>query len=773
MTIRTIYLSHSTLTPYSPQALAYPDQWRNAIIAAASSLGVSAGAIAGAMAEENHSYLQTKNFQDWLDNYALYQAVSPIFPLLPPILIPRTDAQWEAEYNRAGQDSDGIAANAANKLLFPALIDLGPANFKLTTAIGLINRYSETGIDPLGLGQYFGHYAKIVEDLVNPTSDLTVKLYALMIKEAEQWFIDHGAYGADWANLSQSFKDSLYVTYVNFGKKGMQDRFDKNPAGLPYEPLPGFATAAGLNHLFNIGSIASSIGDGGYGSDVAAADASQFELAASESTEPGFAYRYALLRLRPVVLFDLDYALRNSDGKLDLYDAQTGNGTLTSAWISDRTQFLKWSTQVNSTGSSLFSVDQSAGNHVWYRDEFLKQSAYVLNADAPVLSTAGVEAFLKLHESRRIFFGSDSAPDGLDGGANDDSLYGGGGNDRLSGSGGSDYLQGDAGQDQLNGGAGNDTLVGGKDVDFLDGGLGDDTYIWNKGDDFDEIFDAREAGGLKSGTIQFLQASLAGEKTQAFADNPRLFTDSRGILYALTGTSGVDGILTVVDPTEAGGLRLMGFESGDFGIIIPTPAPIQKTELFGTLDPDTIGNNSADQKVFGFDGNDLISVLYANAEAYGGIGHDFIYTPLADDLGNQKFYGEDGNDALISLSGFDELYGGEGGDVLQGGADDDYLEGGLGGDVLDGGPGADVIYGGADNDFILGGGTMELPRNRWDPNHIPSFGTMTQNGVTGFFWADRVFGRYRRRRGFHRCRRWNRHDSCRWRQRLRAGRCGQ
>ncbi len=77
--------------------------------------------------------------------------------------------------------------------------------------------------------------------------------------------------------------------------------------------------------------------------------------------------------------------------------------------------------------------------------------------------------------------------DELEGGAGDDDLFGGDDDDSLFGGEGVDYLLGGEGDDYLEGGHGNDVLTGGKGNDILKGGLGDDTYIFNRGDGYDEI----------------------------------------------------------------------------------------------------------------------------------------------------------------------------------------------------------------------------------------------------------------------------------------------
>ena len=68
--------------------------------------------------------------------------------------------------------------------------------------------------------------------------------------------------------------------------------------------------------------------------------------------------------------------------------------------------------------------------------------------------------------------------------------YGLGGNDNLYGSKSDDKLYGDDGNDHIVGYGGDDLLVGGTGNDYLDGYYGNDTYIFNKGDGSDTVYDA-------------------------------------------------------------------------------------------------------------------------------------------------------------------------------------------------------------------------------------------------------------------------------------------
>ncbi len=64
------------------------------------------------------------------------------------------------------------------------------------------------------------------------------------------------------------------------------------------------------------------------------------------------------------------------------------------------------------------------------------------------------------------------------------------GNDIVTGGEGNDTISTGAGNDYLDGGSGNDKLYGSFGYDFLNGGSGNDTYIFERWDDRDTIFDS-------------------------------------------------------------------------------------------------------------------------------------------------------------------------------------------------------------------------------------------------------------------------------------------
>lgn len=204
------YLKNATEEKYNESALQYISERSSDVIETARILGISAGAIAGAMAEENTAY---DNYDYALDLYAK----SDIDPVVASVTLPvalaggpvtvaawltlyaaelfgttRTHEEWQALYEKA-KSFTGIPSKE-DKILNPALIDSGPANFKIATAIDMVLENADT-YPSLGLGEYKEHFDVLVADLLDPTSDLTAKLYGLYLKEAENWFRTNGAYG--------------------------------------------------------------------------------------------------------------------------------------------------------------------------------------------------------------------------------------------------------------------------------------------------------------------------------------------------------------------------------------------------------------------------------------------------------------------------------------------------------------------------------------------------------------------------------------------------
>ncbi len=86
----------------------------------------------------------------------------------------------------------------------------------------------------------------------------------------------------------------------------------------------------------------------------------------------------------------------------------------------------------------------------------------------------------------------------VDGGAGNDTIYGGAQSDSLTGGSGVDMLFGGGGGDKINGGSEGDLIVGGAGGDVLTGGTGGDLFVFNFGDNGDDILDWN-AGGVHDG----------------------------------------------------------------------------------------------------------------------------------------------------------------------------------------------------------------------------------------------------------------------------------
>ena len=189
-----------------------------------------------------------------------------------------------------------------------------------------------------------------------------------------------------------------------------------------------------------------------------------------------------------------------------------------------------------------------------------------------------------------------------------------------------DILWGGPGNDTLSGGAGDDRLIGGPGADTIRGGPGHDIAA---------------------------------------------YTGSNGPVHVDMGSSAFPG------QTESAPVRGADAD-GDVLTSIE--------ELWGTEFGDLLGGNHADNRLFGWGGEDTLK---------GGGGDDYIrggndgdYLMGGDD--HDMVFGDMGSDTVDGGPGKDMVWGGKGNDDLAGGPGNDTLEGGMGADEHDGGPGVDT-----------------------------------------------------------------------------------
>ncbi|WP_146348463.1 calcium-binding protein [Phaeobacter marinintestinus] len=116
-----------------------------------------------------------------------------------------------------------------------------------------------------------------------------------------------------------------------------------------------------------------------------------------------------------------------------------------------------------------------------------------------------------------------------------------------------------------------------------------------------------------------------------------------------------------------------------------------------------IGNAFVD-RLYGYEGHDVIRGGNGSDQLDGGDGHDRIF----GEGGSDRARGGSGTDQLSGGAGNDVLNGGDGDDALNGGADNDQLTGGLGNDSLRGEIGDDMLMGKAGHDFMHGGAGNDL-----------------------------------------------------------------
>lgn len=300
------------------------------------------------------------------------------------------------------------------------------------------------------------------------------------------------------------------------------------------------------------------------------------------------------------------------------------------------------------------------------------------------------------------------------GGLGNDIVFGEGGDDKLIGEEGNDLLMGGAGEDKLWGGEGADWLDGGTGADIVQGGLGDDilfgglgddelygeagqdTYLYNRGDGKDTIYDTntdnnilRFGAGVAAGDITLRLGSLMldlGEGDEIHIGNfdPNdVFNSSSIGSFAFA-----DGSVLGVNELLARGFDIDGSDNDDV--------------LYGTNTTDRIRGFGGNDTLVGLDGDDWLDGGAGSDTLIGGAGDD---TYIVGDEGDQIIENAgEGNDtvrAAFSYALGDHLENlvltGAAQDGL-GNALDNTLTGNDADNLLDGAAGADTLIGGAGND---------------------------------------------------------------------------
>lgn len=314
-----------------------------------------------------------------------------------------------------------------------------------------------------------------------------------------------------------------------------------------------------------------------------------------------------------------------------------------------------------------FNLLDSLSNYDSFKSAIAAQGpqyAILVNADASVFyATAPDGGTVNAGSSgipyQNTPFGSaiiqgNSGIDYLYGTQMSDVIFGADGNDLLNGNDGNDYLKGESGNDSLYDGGGNNVFQGGKgnDVMNISGLTGNDIYLFATGDGKDEIYDA---GGTDE--IRF----AAGVS----ASNVYFSADTYGNVHVRNAAStGDDIILGNQLRTNPGyenyKIEIVRFADGTTRTATYIAANLQSRGTNG--DDNAVNGSSYAEKLYGYNGNDVLQAFDGNDTLYGGVGNDTLY----GGNGNDILYGEAGNDTLWGDSGDDTYFynGGQGQDYI-------------------------------------------------------------------------------------------------------------
>jgi len=498
---------------------------------------------------------------------------------------------------------------------------------------------------------------------------------------------------------------------------------------------------------------------------------------ATRSDSEGPAFRFAVSEFVPFVITGIQYG-----GALELYDPETGEGTLSKSYLQDRAAMLWWKLLYDGGKHDSDDMVRRPGDKIYSEtwNTGLPGNWDYLDCTSPGSEPLALKidgAGISLYDHQIIFGGAHA--ENREGSGDSDHLYGMAGNDTLSGGGGADYLEGGIDDDDLNGGDGADTLdggngddqlAGGTGNDWLQGGAGSDRYTYRNGDGLDVIDDRDGAGSilLDGRPLTLDEAEKTGFDLWRSADKQYEFIWSEP---DKDGKRDLHIVASSENPALVS-LIIRDFRDGDLGLTLPdnqaavaVPAT-PETEIVGDRAPvdadpnlpgvqtktDDLGNVVTDSKkpepgrqdtLFGSDGIDeFLSGLGGNDRLEGKGGKDV----LAGGEDRDNLLGGSGNDILfgadkLDLNGYVEFleFGGgtvDGtyGDFLSAEAGNDTLVGSEQSDALMGGEGEDLLIGGAGHDVLFGDATYKVvaPEFAWTVRGQPQAFQAADQTAPGF-----------------------------------------
>jgi hypothetical protein len=178
-------------------------------------LGVSAQVILGAILEEYND-----------QNVTWWQAQRAELSELVSYLGNGDHAAILAGYEYVSSQTPEWRANVGffDKTQYPVLVDVGLANIKIYTAIGLLKDYTNRfPQDPFDLFRFSNDYAALARALANPYDNATVAFAGLMVDQGLRW---GAANISNWSSLSEIQKQGYAVFFYNVGLEAAESRRD-------------------------------------------------------------------------------------------------------------------------------------------------------------------------------------------------------------------------------------------------------------------------------------------------------------------------------------------------------------------------------------------------------------------------------------------------------------------------------------------------------------------------------------------------------------------